>query len=84
MFKVTMSAAYDTEIMTNDARVLKVKNFNVRRFDFGVANGTVEKCWDERSEERPEFRMTIPDGIWWQYCQTVLPYPMVPFIEDEF
>ena len=44
MFKVTMSAAYDAEIMTNDARVLKVKNFNVRRFDFGVANGTVEKC----------------------------------------
>ena len=44
MFKVTMSAAYDAEIMTNDARVLKVKNFHVRRFDFGVANGTVEKC----------------------------------------
>ena len=39
--------------MINDVIVFHVKNLSVRRFDSGVARGTVEKCCEERSADKP-------------------------------
>ena len=39
--------------MINDVIVFHVKNLSVRRFDSGVARGTVEKCCEERSADSP-------------------------------
>jgi hypothetical protein len=37
----------------NDVIVFHVKNLSVRKFDSGVARGTVEKCCEERRADKP-------------------------------